>query len=84
MLQSRYVNNKVKEENNNTQEEIKAFVGEEEFAELVKNQETFYAEYFKTEETEPETPVDQNEPEVIEAEVESPEEPKEKDDSHDK
>ncbi len=85
MFQSRYVNKKVKEENNNTQEAIKAYVGEEEFSALVKNQETFFAEYFKTEEVQPETPAESEEQEVIEADIEPSEtNSNEEDDSNDK
>ncbi len=69
MVQSRYVNKKVKEENSATQKEIKNYVGADVFDELVKNQETFYAEYFKTEEPEAHA----EEQEVIEAEIEEQE-----------
>lgn len=70
MFQSRYINRKVKEENENTQEAIKSYVGAETFDELVKNQETFYAEYFKTDE--PEVTEDE-ELDVMDAEIEEPE-----------
>lgn len=72
MTQSRYINKKVKEENSNTQQAIKDYVGEDVFEDLVKSQEAFYAEYFKTEE--PEVPAETEAPEVIEApEFEEPE-----------
>lgn len=70
VFQSRYINKKVQAENEATQVEIKKYVGEDVFNELVKNQEEFYQEYFKVEE--PETPADaeENTAEVIDAEVE--------------
>lgn len=55
MTQSRYINKKVKDENVATQQAIKDHMGAERFDELVKNQEDFYAEYFKTEEAPEET-----------------------------
>ena len=77
MTQSRYINKKVKEENGATQQAIKDYIGEEKFEELVKNQEVFYAEYFKTEE--PQEEVSENaETEVIDAPVEETNEEEEK------
>ncbi len=79
MIQSRYINNKVKEENGATQFAIKAFIGEDEFNELVKKQEDFYAAYFKTEEPEAEVSTEGEEPEVIETTVEETTEEKKDD-----
>lgn len=77
MTQSRYINKKVKEENGATQQAIKDYIGEEKFEELVKNQEVFYAEYFKTEE--PQEEVSENaETEVIDAPIEETNEEEEK------
>ena len=67
MMQSRYINKKVKEENSNTQQAIKNYVGEDVFEGLVKNQEAFYAEYFKTDEPVEEASTDTTEQEAIEA-----------------
>jgi hypothetical protein len=50
MIQSRIVNNKVREENRKTQDEIRAYIGEGAFDELVKAQEAHYQEYFKFDE----------------------------------
>lgn len=50
MIQSRIVNNKVREENRKTQDEIRAYIGEGAFDELVKAQEAHYQDYFKFEE----------------------------------
>lgn len=50
MIQSRIVNNKVREENRKTQDEIRAYIGEGAFEELVKAQEAHYQDYFKFEE----------------------------------
>ncbi len=59
MIQGRIVNNKVREENKNAQDEIRNLLGHEHFDSLVKAQEEHYQNYFKfdepapTEDTEP-------------------------------
>ncbi len=50
MVQSRVVNKKVREENQNTQDKIRVYLGQDAFDELVKNQEEHYQQYFKFEE----------------------------------
>ncbi|PKK96897.1 MAG: hypothetical protein CVV58_04005 [Tenericutes bacterium HGW-Tenericutes-3] len=49
IFQSRIVNNKVKLENKNSQDQIRALIGAEQFDELVKAQEEHYKNYFKFE-----------------------------------
>lgn len=56
IFQSRLVNKKVKLENQAAQNQIRAFIGVEEFDELVKAQEQHYQEYFKF--TEKEKPLE--------------------------
>jgi hypothetical protein len=55
MVQSRLVNKKVREENQNTQDKIREFLGQEAFDQLVKNQEEHYQQYFKFDEVEEST-----------------------------
>ena len=50
IFQSRLVNNKVKQENKNSQDQIRALIGAEEFDRLVRAQEEHYVQYFKFEE----------------------------------
>jgi hypothetical protein len=50
MVQSRIVNKKVRDENKKAQDEIRAFIGDENFEQLIKAQEDHYQEYFKFEE----------------------------------
>lgn len=50
MIQSRIVNKKVRDENKKAQDEIRAFIGVENFEQLIKAQEDHYQEYFKFEE----------------------------------
>ncbi len=50
MVQSRIVNKKVRDENKKAQDEIRAFIGVENFEQLIKAQEDHYQEYFKFEE----------------------------------
>ena len=69
MFQSRVVNKRVRDENLAAQGRIREFLGNEEFDQLIKSQETHYQEYFKFEE---ETPVEPVEP------VETTETPAEK------
>ncbi|MFA5471014.1 MAG: hypothetical protein WCZ00_03780 [Acholeplasmataceae bacterium] len=57
MVQSRLVNKKVREENQNTQDKIREFLGQEAFDQLVKNQEEHYQQYFKFDEVEESTEV---------------------------
>ncbi|MDR4969351.1 MAG: hypothetical protein RG740_07010, partial [Acholeplasmataceae bacterium] len=47
MFQGRIVNKRVKEENKLAQDQIREFLGNSEFDELVKAQEEHYKEYFK-------------------------------------
>lgn len=47
MVQGRIVNNKVREENKNAQDEIRNLLGHEHFDSLVKAQEEHYQNYFK-------------------------------------
>ena len=77
MVQSRMVNNKVKEENLNTQDKIRDYLGQEQFDELVKKQEEHYQQYFKFDEVEQ---TDET-PEVeVDAEPQNLEENQKKDD----
>ncbi len=50
IFQGRYLNQKVAQENQNTQDEIRDFLGVERFNALVENQQLHYQEYFKFEE----------------------------------
>jgi len=52
IFQSRLVNKKVKQENQSAQNQIRSFIGVEEFDLLVKAQEQHYQEYFKFNEEE--------------------------------
>ncbi len=61
MVQSRVVNKKVREENQNTQDQIREFLGQESFDQLVKNQEDHYQQYFKFDEVEENTEHTENE-----------------------
>jgi hypothetical protein len=54
IFQSRLVNRKVKQENQDSQDKIRAFIGIEEFDKLVIAQEEHYKEYFKFEDDVPE------------------------------
>jgi hypothetical protein len=79
MVQSRIVNKKVREENKRAQDDIRAFIGAENFEELIKAQEEHYQEYFKFEE-----PVEENSETIeentdVEAESNIDEESEEKD-----
>lgn len=76
VFQSRYINNKVRAENEATQVEIKKYVGEDAFNELVKNQEAFYEAYFKTEE--PDKNVENNDEAIIDSNTEEKEEDNDK------
>lgn len=53
MFQSRLVNNKVRQENNKAQDQIRSMIGQERFNELVEAQEKHYKDYFKFDDTEP-------------------------------
>jgi len=61
IFQGRYLNQKVAQENKNTQDEIRDYLGIERFNKLVDNQAVHYQEYFKFEEE----PVQPNE-EIVE------------------
>jgi hypothetical protein len=50
IFQGRYLNQKVAQENKNTQDEIRDYLGIERFNKLVDNQAVHYQEYFKFEE----------------------------------
>jgi hypothetical protein len=50
IFQGRYLNQKVAQENQNTQDEIRDYLGVERFNALVENQSIHYQEYFKFEE----------------------------------
>jgi len=50
IFQGRYLNQKVAQENQNTQDEIRDYLGVERFNALVENQSKHYQEYFKFEE----------------------------------
>jgi hypothetical protein len=53
MFQSRLVNNKVRQENNKAQDQIRTMIGQERFNELVEAQEKHYKDYFKFDDNEP-------------------------------
>jgi hypothetical protein len=52
MVQSKVVNNKVRAENQMTQDLIREHIGQAQFDELVKAQEEHYQKYFRFEEVE--------------------------------
>jgi hypothetical protein len=75
MVQSRIVNKKVREENQNTQDQIREHLGQEAFDELVNAQEKHYQNYFQFDEI---TEVDDN------SDIEVSAEPKEEEDENGK
>lgn len=64
MVQSKVVNNKVRAENQRTQDLIREHIGQAQFDELVKAQEEHYQKYFKFEEVEE---TDQNADQEVDA-----------------
>lgn len=71
IFQGRIVNQKVKMENQKTQDEIRKYLGKEVFEGLIKAQEEHYQQYFKFDEIEE---TDEIAPEEVEATIEEKEE----------
>jgi len=82
IFQGRIVNNKVREANIATQDKIRAFLGQDQFDDLVKAQEAHYQAYFKfNEEPQPEETQDQIEPQPEEVVVEEAKDSDDQDES---